>query len=242
MKTINNYIIEKLHLNKYTKVSDIDNKYIPNEKTFDKVHNICFFTPKSCSLSAIKQAVKTLSNPISLIKLWLAIQIESNSTITQINNEVFSYPGNFGKQLIDKAFETDKTLSYDDIEEAYKLCIDKKLNDKYFNKNLLKYIKDCVEGLLENCIKGLSSHYNLKEFTQENYSKFIKDNYKSFYKENNPTIIIPFEITYDTSNIINCEIVVSYEYTHYYGYFIEGKAYSSANAFAEELNRRLNLW
>jgi len=236
MNNLSQYIIEKLRINKDTKTDILKNNYIINDENIFK-----YIIDKNCinkngySLSDTERVANKLKYPKNLINVWIAILLMTKSTPIIKDDKIYSYPGNYGQPLLEKALKNNSEISFFEIIDAYEKSKDE-YQDKYFKEDYNLYIKQCVETLLDTTMKGLSSCYELKSFEEDSYSKFINDNLDKFKDK----ILIPFRVKYNKQTV-DCEIIVSYSGNRYYGFYINSKDCKYANGFVEKLAEELNI-
>lgn len=227
MINISNYIFEKLKVNKDSKTES--SKYYPSESVLDFAKE--FFNRMECYSykkgEVVSKQYKTIDK---LMPLWLAIMIYSKSTPYLSDNKktVNSYPGNYGKELIDKMIEID--VKPDQIISEWEK-IDFK--DNILPVSIEGYYKDKIENLVK--LTGLNYKITVKSFIPIDGDHYTKEG-KELLDKRNQYIVIPFEIEANGKKAI-CEI--SFMLISYYTWNINGKKYGTINSFLSGLIEEL---
>ena len=233
MNNLSNYIIEKLKIDKDIEVR----KIIPTKDDFDKIDKL-FNSSLSNSLyysSECEDIAKSCKHKISAIKLWLAMIQKTNSTPYIFKDTINSFPGNFGKEFIDKAIKLGATT--EEIMFQYDLNNDKEKHN--IPKKLEKSYNDMIDSLLSS-----PKHYlddNKLSFELNYHIDTDGDNYtdeaRNIINKRNGIIVLPFIVKYYNKKV-QCEI--GYVGNSFYFYSIDGKKIGTASLFQEALLKYLD--
>lgn len=230
MIELDNYIVEKLKLNK--DIKDI-NTYTITKEDEEKVKDI-FNSTSRYSVGYDRERCKNLANKClsanSCIKKWVTIMIMTNSVPYIYKNTVISLPGNFGSYFVDRGIDQYNAKAQDFIN-AYELAKPEELHD--LPTKLAAEYYDVIETLLDVIIKN--QKYRI-EFNYTDYDSYSKEALE-IMKERNGKIALPFEVTYKNKSA-KCEIIFIIGGT-YYNYRVNDKNFKWSQQFIDELKNEL---
>lgn len=227
MKNITTYIFEKLHINKDTK-GFVKKCHIPTEKDYDNIDNIL----KNCSKNNFREfndLAEECTDRDKSIRLWVATMLKTGSIPRIFKDSICSWPGNFGKELIDNAINlgADKT----DIFYIYDLQKETKCE---INDNVIDYFNSAISTILDKILPSDNYMTLLKYDDINNYS----DNGRDLNNKRNGIITIPFEIIYNKKTV-NAEF--SFLGYTYYNFRLKDKNYKWSVDFADALKKEFNI-
>jgi hypothetical protein len=226
MRKINAYILEKLHLNKDTKLN------VKNFKIEDKdmEYPLSIFKLRNFNTNGLNPVI-VKARPLME---YISFMLITHSKPFIFKDKIYSIPGNYCKDLVDKALEKDKNLTLQDVIFAYDM------NKDDYSKDIPKKLKDEYLDRIGTIIKralGESAKYNINLLTDdyENYSERGIE----LLHDRTSKVVLPFELEYSGKKV-KCELAYSGKYTFFH-YRVNGKNYRILDEFVEVLLKEFNI-
>jgi len=227
MKNITTYIFEKLHINKDSK-TPVRNCNVPKESDYKEVNNILKYCLQD-NFRGFQDLAEQCTDRDKSIRLWIATMLETGSTPYIFKDTIYSWPGNFGKDLIDNAI--DLGADKEDIFFQYDLQKDTKIE---VHDKVIDYFNNCISSILDKILPNDNYATSLKYDDWNNYSDEAKDiNHKR-----NGIISIPFEIIYNGKKA-NAEF--SFLGYSYYNFRLNNKNYKWSKDFGDALQKEFDI-
>jgi len=234
MLNISEYIIEKLQLTDKIKVS-VSN-YMPEEKDFETLKKMGVLQNSHHMYLRDKEedVAKRFSSVSQLMRYYIAILIATGSTpFIGKDNKLYSFPGNYGRSLIEKASQSKKDeIHIEEVIDVFNDAVDEWKN-KAKPDDYLKQLNQYVDTIVNMISKAAT--FEFKPFNEDNYS----DIGKTFLNKINKANIVPITIKYNNHKV-DCELCLS-NYGSYYAFIIDGKNYGTSTPFIEKIRELLNI-
>lgn len=228
MKAIDNYISEKLHLNK-----DM-HSYIPNVTDSDEVFAINNIMKANPYLVSAAKKYKKDKDTV-LTKYIAGLKVSGSSSPIIINNKIYSQPFNwfwpFGQRALELGWEIDEIQQlYERTDERAKdIKVCGFANDN--NKLKLSFLCGLIDGSSKNS-RGIP------KFTKEPIYNY--DWTTSFKKETDKIDVTRLNPISCIVNINGNEHIIETIITsigqRYFGFWLDGKKYSSYNELTEAIH------
>lgn len=228
MKNITTYIFEKLHINKDSK-TPLRDCNVPKESDYKEVNNILKYCDKDNFGTGFQDLAEQCSDRDKSIRLWIATMLKTGSTPYIFKDTICSWPGNFGKDLIDNAI--DLGADKEDIFFQYDL---QKNTEVEVHDKVIDYFNNGISDILDKILPADNYATSLKYDDWNNYSDTAKDiNHKR-----NGIISIPFEIIYNSKKV---DAEFSFLGYTYYNFRLKNKNYRWSADFAGDLLKEFDI-
>lgn len=229
MRQINQYILEKLKINKDSKI-EINKNFIPTAEDLNSARITLKYCDKD-KFSFIEEFAGTIKGKNKIMRMWIATMLKTGSIPYIDGDTVNSLPGNFGRTYIDRLLK-DKELTAENILEQYK-NISKDINCEV-DPHVTDYFNTEISIILNKVLPKDNYATQLKYDEYDNYGDLgIEQN-----KKRNGIITIPFDVIYGKYTV-PCEI--SFLGYGYYNYRVNGKDYNWSNDWVDALKKELNI-
>lgn len=228
MKNITTYIIEKLHINKDSKNPLMDCN-VPKESDYKEINNILKYCNKDNFGTGFQDLAEQCSDKDKLIRLWIATMLKTGSIPYIFKDTICSLPGNFGKDLINKAI--DLGANKEDIFLQYDL---QKNTKEEIHNTVINYFNKGISVILDKIFINDNYATTLKYDDLNNYSDTAKDiNHKR-----NGIISIPFKIICNGKTV---DAEFSFLGYTYYNFRLKNKDYKWSISFADDLIEEFDI-
>ena len=227
MKNITTYISEKLHINKDSK-NLVKDCYIPKESEYKEVNNVLKYCLQD-NFKGLRDLAEQCTDRDKSIRLWIATILETGSIPYIFKDTICSWPGNFGRELIDNAM--DLGADKEDIFLQYDLQKNTKVE---INDKIIDYFNNCISSILDKILPKDNYATSLKYDDWNNYSDEAKD----YNHKRNGIISIPFEIIYNGKTV---DAEFSFLGYSYYNYKLKNKNYKWSADFAGDLLKEFDI-
>jgi len=227
MKNITTYISEKLHINKDSK-NPVKDCYIPKESEYKEVNNVLKYCLQD-NFKGLRDLAEQCTDRDKSIRLWIATILETGSIPYIFKDTICSWPGNFGRELIDNAM--DLGADKEDIFLQYDLQKNTKVE---INDKIIDYFNNCISSILDKILPKDNYATSLKYDDWNNYSDKAKD----YNHKRNGIISIPFEIIYNGKTV---DAEFSFLGYSYYNYKLKNKNYTWSADFAGDLLKEFDI-
>ena len=237
MNSLSQYILEKFKISKDIKYESQYKIYFPSKYDRKKVIDELFSGQYGYTSYDCYKMAQDAPSHAHVLRYWLAVLDYTNSKPYLYNKTINSFPGNYGKDFINRLLEF-SSFKKDELLEIYEDFLN---SDKYVGESIPEKLKNEYEQKVSSIIKLATKKDNIKYTiyydARKNEDKFSKEGKSQIDKEKG-AIILPFDIEYE-NKIISCEI--GYRGFVYLYYMLEDKIYHWSKDFSVNLCEKLGI-
>lgn len=228
MRELNAYIIEKLKLNKDIKMTDSNMKLnVPKDEDYKFLKTLSID-----DITNMDEVRKKCKYCTKMERYWIALMQLTDSRPFIYNGEIYSYPGNFGRHLLDNMLKNG--FDIDDTYFQYDMQKDNEIHDTY---GIIKSVKDYYKHMVnDNLLRYVDENLNikLKDFDDSNYTEKAKE----IIRKRNGIIILPLELSMNSKSV---DAELGFIGSSYYHYSVNGKKCYTFQDFTDEIKKQLKV-